>query len=97
MMLIIIYRQSTIYCEHFINDSIIIIAYVIRDTSNYHHKYVLWQSYPSLLVTAGLHDPRVAYWEPAKWVAKLREMKTDSNLLLFKTDLSSGHFSASDR
>ena len=55
------------------------------------------QDYPSLLVTAGLHDPRVAYWEPAKWVAKLRELKTDSNPFLFKTDLSSGHFSASDR
>ena len=50
-----------------------------------------------MLVTAGLHDPRVAYWEPAKWVAKLREFKTDGNPLLFKTDLSSGHFSASDR
>jgi oligopeptidase B len=55
------------------------------------------QRYPSMLVTAGLHDPRVAYWEPLKWVAKLREMKTDDNPLLLKTDLSSGHFSASDR
>jgi oligopeptidase B len=53
--------------------------------------------YPALLVTAGLHDPRVAYWEPAKWVAKLRALKTDNNPLLLKTDLSSGHFSASDR
>eukprot|EP01041_Mallomonas_annulata_P008346 gene8346-17194_t len=55
------------------------------------------QSYPAMLVTAGLNDPRVAYWEPAKWVAKLREMKTDSNPLFFKTDMSTGHFSASDR
>jgi oligopeptidase B len=55
------------------------------------------QAYPSLLVTAGLHDPRVAYWEPLKWVSKLREHKTDSNLTLLETDLSSGHFSASDR
>ena len=55
------------------------------------------QAYPALLVTAGLHDPRVAYWEPAKWVAKLRATKTDENLLLLKTDMSSGHFSASDR
>jgi len=58
---------------------------------------VVAQRYPSLLVTAGLNDPRVAYWEPAKWVAKLRELKLDDNKLLFKTDLSSGHFSASDR
>ena len=55
------------------------------------------QSYPSLLVTAGLNDPRVAYWEPAKWVAKLRATKTDPRPVLLKTDLSSGHFSASDR
>jgi oligopeptidase B len=55
------------------------------------------QEYPALLVTAGLNDPRVAYWEPAKWVAKLRAMKTDQNPLLLKTDMSAGHFSASDR
>ncbi|CAM6004682.1 unnamed protein product [Sphagnum balticum] len=55
------------------------------------------RAYPSLLVTAGLNDPRVAYWEPAKWVAKLREYKTDTNPLYLKTDMGSGHFSASDR
>ena len=55
------------------------------------------QDYPSILITAGLHDPRVAYWEPAKWCARLRSRKTDSNPLLLKTDLGSGHFSASDR
>jgi len=48
------------------------------------------QDYPSLLITAGLNDPRVAYWEPAKWCCKLREYKTDKNPLIFKTDLSSG-------
>lgn len=55
------------------------------------------QAYPSMLITAGLNDPRVAYWEPAKWCAKLRATKTNSNPLLLKTDMSSGHFSASDR
>lgn len=58
---------------------------------------VIAQHYPAMLVTAGLHDPRVAYWEPAKWVALLREKKTDDNVLLLKTDLEAGHFSASDR
>lgn len=55
------------------------------------------QNYPSILVTAGLFDPRVAYFEPAKWVATLRDMKLDNNPLYLKTDMSSGHFSASDR
>ena len=50
-----------------------------------------------MLVTAGLHDPRVAYWEPAKYVAKLRLHKTDDNMLLFKCDLGAGHFSQSGR
>lgn len=54
-------------------------------------------AYPAMLVTAGLNDPRVPYWEPAKWVAKLRYCKTDNNLLLLRTDMSTGHFSASDR
>ena len=55
------------------------------------------QDYPALLITAGLNDPRVAYWEPAKWTARLRAMKTDGNNLFLKTEMSSGHFSASDR
>ena len=50
-----------------------------------------------MLVTAGLHDPRVAYWEPAKFVAKLRLRKTDDNMVLFKCDMGAGHFSQSGR
>jgi oligopeptidase B len=55
------------------------------------------QPYPRMLVTAGLNDPRVSYWEPAKWVAKLRALKTDSHVLLLKTNMGSGHFGSSGR
>ncbi|NML72228.1 S9 family peptidase [Chryseobacterium sp. RP-3-3] len=55
------------------------------------------KEYPHMLITTGLHDSQVQYWEPAKWTAKLRELKTDDNLLLFKTDMSSGHGGASGR
>lgn len=55
------------------------------------------KDYPATLITTGLHDSQVQYWEPAKWVAKLREMKTDNNLLLFKTDMNAGHGGASGR
>lgn len=55
------------------------------------------KDYPNMLITTGFHDSQVQYWEPAKWVAKLRELKTDDNLLLFKTDMSSGHGGASGR
>jgi oligopeptidase B len=55
------------------------------------------KEYPNILVTTGYHDSQVQYWEPAKWVARLRDMKTDKNLLLFKTELTTGHFGASGR
>ena len=55
------------------------------------------QDYPPLLVTAGLNDPRVTYWEPAKWVAKLRDVKTDDNTLLLKTNMGAGHGGKSGR
>lgn len=53
--------------------------------------------YPHMLVTAGLNDPRVAYWEPAKWTAKLRAKKTDDNRLLLRTNMGAGHRGASGR
>lgn len=55
------------------------------------------QAYPNMLITTGLNDPRVAYWEPAKWVAKLRALKTDHNLLLLKTEMGTGHGGPSGR
>ena len=55
------------------------------------------KAYPDLLATAGYNDAQVGYWEPAKWVAKLRELKTDTNLLLFKTNMDAGHGGASGR
>ena len=55
------------------------------------------KDYPHILITTGLHDSQVQYWEPAKWTARLRELKTDDNLLVFKTDMTSGHGGASGR
>jgi oligopeptidase B len=67
----------------------------IRSYSPYDN--VAPREYPTMLVTAGLNDPRVSYWEPAKWVAKLRALKKDSNVLLLKTNMGSGHFGPSGR
>lgn len=68
---------------------------LIRSYSPYDN--VRAQAYPPLLVTAGLNDPRVTYWEPAKWVARLRELKTDDNELLLKTNMGAGHGGKSGR
>lgn len=55
------------------------------------------KNYPNLLVTTGLHDSQVQYWEPAKWVAKLRKLKTDNHILLLDCDMTAGHGGASGR
>ena len=67
----------------------------IRSYSPYDN--VSARRYPHLLVTTGLHDSQVQYWEPAKWVAKLRALKTDDNLLLLRTEMDAGHGGASGR
>jgi oligopeptidase B len=67
----------------------------IRSYSPYDN--VTAQAYPHMLVTAGLNDPRVAYWEPAKFTARLRALKTDANRLLLKTNMGAGHGGASGR
>ncbi len=68
---------------------------LIRSYSPYDQ--VKAQAYPPIMVTAGLNDPRVTYWEPAKWVAKLRELKTDNNALILKTNMGAGHGGKSGR
>ncbi len=74
----------------------------VKEDYNYIKTYspydnVSKQNYPNMLVIAGYNDSQVAYWEPAKWVAKLRELKTDSNTLIFKTNMDAGHGGASGR
>ena len=61
------------------------------------YENVAAQAYPPMLVTAGLSDPRVTYWEPAKWVARLRARKTDDNPVLLRTNMAAGHAGASGR
>jgi oligopeptidase B len=55
------------------------------------------KDYPNMLITAGLNDPRVQYWEPAKWTAQLRAFKTDDNVLLLETNMGAGHFGQTGR
>lgn len=55
------------------------------------------KEYPHMFITCGLNDPRVTYWEPAKWTAKLRDLKTNNNVIVFKTNMGAGHFGASGR
>ena len=69
--------------------------YYIKSYAPYEN--VKAQNYPNLLITAGLNDPRVGYWEPAKWTAKLRALKTDNNILLLKTNMAAGHGGVSGR
>ena len=68
---------------------------LIRSYSSYDN--VSAQNYPPLLITGGLNDPRVTYWEPAKWAAKLRATKTGDNMLLLKTNMGAGHGGKSGR
>lgn len=68
---------------------------LIRSYSPYEN--VSAQAYPPLFVTGGLNDPRVTYWEPAKWVARLRAMKTDDTVILLKTNMGAGHGGKSGR
>ena len=67
----------------------------IRSYSPYDN--VKAQAYPPMMITGGLNDPRVTYWEPAKWAAKLRATKTDDNILLLKTNMGAGHGGKSGR
>ena len=69
--------------------------HLLRSYSPYDN--VTAQAYPPLLITAGLHDPRVTYWEPAKWAARLRATRTDDHLLLLKTNMGAGHGGKSGR
>ena len=69
--------------------------YYMKSYSPYDN--VVAKNYPAILVTTGLHDSQVQYWEPTKWVAKLRELKTDNNLLIFHINMDYGHGGASGR
>ena len=74
----------------------------VKEDYDYMVKYspydnVVEKDYPNMLIKAGLNDPRVGYWEPAKWTAKLRDLKTNDNLLILDTKMGAGHMGASGR
>ncbi|MCH7887285.1 MAG: S9 family peptidase, partial [Candidatus Marinimicrobia bacterium] len=74
----------------------------LKEDYDYMVKYspydnVVEKDYPNMFIKAGLNDPRVGYWEPAKWAAKLRDLKTDDNLLVLDTKMGAGHIGASGR
>lgn len=74
----------------------------VKEDYDYMVKYspydnVVEKDYPNMLIKAGLNDPRVGYWEPAKWTAKLRDLKTNDNLLILETKMGAGHMGASGR
>ena len=76
----------------------------IRDAASFHsildyspYENVRPQDYPAILALAGLTDPRVLYWEPAKWIARLRHLRTDRRLIAFRTNLDAGHAGAAGR
>jgi len=69
--------------------------YYMKSYSPYDN--VKMQAYPAMIITGGLNDPRVAYWEPSKWAAKIRALKTDTNPLLLKIYMGEGHFGVSGR
>ena len=58
---------------------------------------IIAREYPPMMVTGGLNDPRVTYWEPAKWTARMRATKTDQNLLVMRMNMGAGHFANSGR
>ena len=86
---------TTLEFEEWGNPKDLVYYNYIKSYSPYEN--VARQAYPNLLVTSGLHDPRVTYWEPAKWVAKLRELKTDDNLILQHINMEAGHGGPSGR
>jgi oligopeptidase B len=73
-----------------------------KETFEYIQRYspydnIQAKEYPPMLVTGGLNDPRVTYWEPTKWTAKIRATKTDENLLVMRINMGAGHFSNTGR